>query len=124
MDIALQTLAAVVYKNKVLDTERSQSSLSEPIIPVLESDTDKKVIISLVHTPNSGMKGLVRIRQQLDLSLSIGELLNKAHHTPFPLLENVSFSKYQERCRAILADDTCIEITDAVTGEKVSADSI
>lgn len=123
MEIALQTLAAAVYKNKQIDTDQSRGGKPEPIAPAPEIDSDKKVVISLVHTPNSGMKGLVRIRQQLDLSLSIGELLNKAHHTPFPLLENVSFSKYQLCCQAILADDTCIEITDAVSGEIVSADS-
>lgn len=124
MDIALQTLAAAVFKNKQIKMDHPPEGLAEQIAPASESDSDRKVIISLVHTPNSGMKGLVRIRQQLDLSLSIGELLNKAHHTPFTLLENVSLSKYRERCQAILADDTCIEITDAVTGEKMSADSI
>lgn len=124
MDITLQTLAALVLKNKISSVPVSpiQAAVPEPVLEKVEAlePEELKVNISLIRTPNSGMKGLVRLRQCLGLEMPIGELLGKAQHLPMVLLEGVSLSQYQERCTVAYEEEGCIEITVTTTGERLN----
>lgn len=120
MDITLHTLATAIMKTK---TDHRPPALpvveAAPLIEAAaeEDSLDPFVTVTLIRTPNSGMKGLVRIRQQLGLNMSIGELLSRAQHLPLPLLEGVSLSLYLERCAAIVAEEGCIEVADTISQE-------
>lgn len=124
MDITLQTLAAAVFRNTML---MKTAPVPEPLAPAAtnnDDESDRKVSISLIRTPRSGMKGLVRIRQQLELELSIGNMLSQAQQLPFCLLEDVSLSLYRQRCAEILDAEDCIELIETASGERISPGSL
>ncbi len=123
MDISLQILAAAMFKNPQTLKTASPPEILMPAEVAARDPLDQKVTISLIRTPRSGMKGLVRIRQQLALELSIGNLLSHAQQLPLCLLADVSFSLYQQRCAEIHDAEDCIEVVETASGKIISPDS-
>jgi len=70
----------------------------------------KLVDVYLVRSPSSGNKGLLHIKQTLELSDSLGQIYKGAKTMPYRLLRSAPFVKYAKLCAKYNKLDDCLRL--------------
>lgn len=91
---------------------------------IMSEDDEQKVYpqecdVYLIKGPRSGKSGLLKIKQMLNLNVSMGDLFKESKELPYRLLESVLFSKYYQRCMEINLDEDCLQIVEIQSGKVV-----
>jgi hypothetical protein len=95
---------AVLLAPTLAEWIESGFDLKEPA----EDSYPKVVDVWLVRVPADGAKALLRLKQELALTTSIGELYRGLEHLPYRLLRAVPFWKYAILCARYNIMDACL----------------